>query len=161
MGTTWLPQIRITLALAFVAQTLTHLRNLFLKSPFFFINNILFSFIILHSCRSFYFVSCRFGHDAKIIHFTGAVKPWSASSQSADSLSPIMEHFKSLWWKEYLNYSTSSLTGKKIHQNSEKPQQVRTSRDLTFRCFDRLSPPVSKVKKIKCCHFRLVLKSLH
>lgn len=71
---------------------------------------------------------CRFGHNAKIVHFTGAVKPWSSGSRSHDSHSHIMEHFVSLWWKEYHSYSASSLPGKQIRQNLEKPQQVRTSR---------------------------------
>ncbi|XP_037552790.1 glycogenin-1 [Nematolebias whitei] len=39
----------------------------------------------------------QFGHNAKIVHFAGAVKPWS--SPRGDS--HLMERFASLWWKEY------------------------------------------------------------
>uniref|UniRef100_A0A3P8RJN9 glycogenin glucosyltransferase n=1 Tax=Amphiprion percula TaxID=161767 RepID=A0A3P8RJN9_AMPPE len=42
----------------------------------------------------------QFGHNAKIVHFVGAVKPWS--SHRDDSSSPTMEEFVSLWWREYL-----------------------------------------------------------
>ncbi|XP_068447177.1 glycogenin-2 [Clinocottus analis] len=41
----------------------------------------------------------QFGHDAKIVHFLGAVKPWSPGEESR---SPSMQQFVSLWWKEYL-----------------------------------------------------------
>uniref|UniRef100_A0A3P8RKU4 glycogenin glucosyltransferase n=1 Tax=Amphiprion percula TaxID=161767 RepID=A0A3P8RKU4_AMPPE len=48
----------------------------------------------------------QFGHNAKIVHFVGAVKPWS--SHRDDSSSPTMEEFVSLWWREYLSHTTSS-----------------------------------------------------
>uniref|UniRef100_A0A8D0ADZ3 glycogenin glucosyltransferase n=1 Tax=Sander lucioperca TaxID=283035 RepID=A0A8D0ADZ3_SANLU len=62
----------------------------------------------------------QFGHNAKIVHFLGSVKPWSSGSQSH---SPTMDQFVSLWWKEYntsnTSYTTSAAPG--------KPQQVPTS----------------------------------
>ncbi|KAM4710607.1 glycogenin-2 [Anableps anableps] len=48
----------------------------------------------------------QFGHCAKIVHFAGAVKPWS--SQRDDCHSHIMEQFESLWWKEYHCHTTPS-----------------------------------------------------
>ncbi|XP_017281807.1 glycogenin-2 isoform X2 [Kryptolebias marmoratus] len=41
----------------------------------------------------------QFGHNAKIVHFAGAVKPWS--SQREDFTSHFIESYFSLWWKEY------------------------------------------------------------
>ncbi|KAK9523772.1 hypothetical protein VZT92_017669 [Zoarces viviparus] len=54
----------------------------------------------------------QFGHNAKIVHFLGAVKPWSSSSQRDESCSHTMEQFVSLWWKEYLSSTPSSEAGK-------------------------------------------------
>uniref|UniRef100_A0A3B4GH09 glycogenin glucosyltransferase n=1 Tax=Pundamilia nyererei TaxID=303518 RepID=A0A3B4GH09_9CICH len=48
----------------------------------------------------------QFGHNAKIIHFLGADKPWN--SQGNSSYSHNMEQFVSLWWKEYLIHTVSS-----------------------------------------------------
>lgn len=59
----------------------------------------------------------QFGHNAKIVHFSGAVKPWSSSSQRGDSSSHTMEWFVSLWWKEYLSNTTAPVP--------EKPQQIQ------------------------------------
>nr|XP_046238085.1 glycogenin-2 [Scatophagus argus] len=69
----------------------------------------------------------QFGHNAKIVHFTGAAKPWNSSSQRDDSCSNIMEQFESLWWKEYLSYSTSSLPKKQFRQDNQnqKVQQIQ------------------------------------
>uniref|UniRef100_A0A8C2Z6I2 glycogenin glucosyltransferase n=1 Tax=Cyclopterus lumpus TaxID=8103 RepID=A0A8C2Z6I2_CYCLU len=58
----------------------------------------------------------QFGHNAKIVHFLGAGKPWS---QREESRSLTMQQFVCLWWKEYLSDTTSSTAGKQ--------QQVRTS----------------------------------
>ncbi|XP_068165671.1 glycogenin-2 [Antennarius striatus] len=49
----------------------------------------------------------QFGHNAKIVHFLGAEKPWSSSRQRDDGRSPILDQFVSLWWKEYLSHPTS------------------------------------------------------
>uniref|UniRef100_A0A3Q3W2P4 glycogenin glucosyltransferase n=1 Tax=Mola mola TaxID=94237 RepID=A0A3Q3W2P4_MOLML len=64
----------------------------------------------------------QFGHSAKIVHFTGAEKPWSSGYRRDDGRSHFMEHFASLWWKEYLSYSTSPPPGKHIRQDPEEPQ---------------------------------------
>ncbi|KAF7207024.1 glycogenin-2 [Nothobranchius furzeri] len=40
----------------------------------------------------------EFGHNAKIVHFTGAAKPWS--TQRGGCHSHIMEKFVSRWWEE-------------------------------------------------------------
>lgn len=68
----------------------------------------------------------KFGHGAKIVHFLGAVKPWSCSSQRDDSLSHTMQRFVSLWWKEYLSCTASSAPG--------KPQQIQEREaEMPFR----------------------------
>ncbi|KAM9836056.1 glycogenin-2 [Aulostomus maculatus] len=47
----------------------------------------------------------QFGHNAKIVHFLGAEKPWS--QQQATGHSHSMGDFVSLWWKEYLSHTSS------------------------------------------------------
>uniref|UniRef100_A0A3B4GLJ8 glycogenin glucosyltransferase n=1 Tax=Pundamilia nyererei TaxID=303518 RepID=A0A3B4GLJ8_9CICH len=64
----------------------------------------------------------QFGHNAKIIHFLGADKPWN--SQGNSSYSHNMEQFVSLWWKEYLIHTVSSAPVVQPKQEQEKPQQV-------------------------------------
>lgn len=39
-----------------------------------------------------------------------------------------MEHFTSLWWKEYLSFTTSPPAEKDIPPNVEQPKQVATSK---------------------------------
>lgn len=78
--------------------------------------------------------NCRFGHSAKIFHFTGAVKPWSSSSFKNEGQPPCMDHFVSLWWKEYLSHTTSPPPKKDFHQNVEPQKQVATSQKATSFC---------------------------
>lgn len=64
---------------------------------------------------------CRFGHNAKIVHFAGAAKPWS--SPRGDS--HLMEHFVSLWWKEYYwNDNHTTLSAPKTQQQPVKTPQI-------------------------------------
>lgn len=65
----------------------------------------------------------QFGHNARIVHFVGAVKPWS--SHRDDSSSPTMEEFVSRWWREYLSHSTSSAPVNQTSQGREKSQQIQ------------------------------------
>ncbi|XP_051283252.1 glycogenin-2 isoform X2 [Dicentrarchus labrax] len=65
----------------------------------------------------------QFGHNAKIVHFLGPAKPWSSSSKADDGSSHTMEHFVSLWWKEYVSHSKSSQPGEQLSQDREKPEQ--------------------------------------
>ncbi|XP_071319881.1 glycogenin-2 isoform X2 [Trachinotus anak] len=65
----------------------------------------------------------RFGHNAKIVHFLGPMKPWSCSSQRDDDTSHTMERFVTLWWKEYLSHTTPPAPGKQPSEDWEKPQQ--------------------------------------
>ncbi|XP_054479920.1 glycogenin-2 isoform X2 [Anoplopoma fimbria] len=67
----------------------------------------------------------QFGHNAKIVHFLGAVKPWSSSRQREDGGSNTMEPFVSLWWKEYNSYTASSDTAKP-KQIQEREDEART-----------------------------------
>ncbi|XP_051283251.1 glycogenin-2 isoform X1 [Dicentrarchus labrax] len=67
----------------------------------------------------------QFGHNAKIVHFLGPAKPWSSSSKADDGSSHTMEHFVSLWWKEYVSHSKSSQPGEQLSQDREKPEQIQ------------------------------------
>ncbi|XP_023282689.1 glycogenin-1-like [Seriola lalandi dorsalis] len=67
----------------------------------------------------------QFGHNAKIVHFLGPVKPWSSSSQRDDGSSHATEQFATLWWKEYLSHTTPSTPGKQPSQDWKKPQQIQ------------------------------------
>ncbi|XP_032362456.1 glycogenin-2 isoform X1 [Etheostoma spectabile] len=90
----------------------------------------------------------QFGHNAKIVHFSGAVKPWSSGSQSQ---SPTMDHFVSLWWKEY-NTSNSSYTTPAV---PGKPQQVQERETETpFR--ENLDSSISLL-----AHFSPLASRLH
>ncbi|XP_069376594.1 glycogenin-2 isoform X2 [Paralichthys olivaceus] len=66
----------------------------------------------------------QFGQNAKIVHFLGAMKPWS-SSQRDVSHSNTMGQFMSLWWKEYRNQTKPTPPGNQPTQHEEKPQQVQ------------------------------------
>ncbi|XP_034007052.1 glycogenin-2 isoform X2 [Trematomus bernacchii] len=74
----------------------------------------------------------QFGHDAKIVHFLGSVKPWSSSSQREGGHSN-MEQFLSLWWREYRSNTESSA--------AETPQQTQKK--------EAKMPVVLKMKKRK------------
>ncbi|CAI5637648.1 glycogenin-2 isoform X1 [Oreochromis niloticus] len=65
----------------------------------------------------------QFGHNAKIIHFLGADKPWN--SQGNSSYSHNMEQFVSLWWKEYLIHTVSSAPVVQPKQEQKKLQQIQ------------------------------------
>ncbi|KAI3366253.1 hypothetical protein L3Q82_009715 [Scortum barcoo] len=69
----------------------------------------------------------QFGHNAKIVHFIGPLKPWSSSSQRDDSRSHTMEQFVSLWWKEHLSFTAPSPPETQSSQDQEKLQEVRTA----------------------------------
>ncbi|XP_020507987.1 glycogenin-2 [Labrus bergylta] len=64
----------------------------------------------------------QFGHNAKVVHFIGAVKPWSTSSQREGGSSDSKGQFLSLWWQEYNGYTKSTLPEK---QEEKKPQQIQ------------------------------------
>ncbi|XP_073318643.1 glycogenin-2 [Pagrus major] len=71
----------------------------------------------------------QFGHSAKIVHFTGAVKPWSSGKDRGHSHS--MGRFVSLWWKEYLHRDPTS-SGKQTGEVLEKLQEVQEAK-MPFR----------------------------
>lgn len=73
------------------------------------------------------FFSFRFGHNAKIVHFLGPVKPWSSSSQKDGSYSDTMEQFVCMWWKEYLGHTTTSGPEKEPSEEWVETQQVPAS----------------------------------
>ncbi|XP_026157529.1 glycogenin-2 isoform X2 [Mastacembelus armatus] len=95
----------------------------------------------------------QFGHNAKIVHFLGAVKPWHSSSQRDHSSSHAMEQFVRLWWNEYLSHTTSAGPGKQPNQDEEKPRQVqepqtkipfRENLDTSNSLLAHFSPPTEK-----------------
>ncbi|XP_059183990.1 glycogenin-2 [Centropristis striata] len=73
----------------------------------------------------------QFGHDAKIVHFLGAVKPWSSSSQRGASGSQ-MDQFVSQWWKEYLSDTKPSEPEKQQQgtPTADSPNWKRTDHQL-------------------------------
>ncbi|KAM6893065.1 glycogenin-2 isoform 4-T4 [Lycodopsis pacificus] len=88
-------------------------------------------FVYNLSCSSFYSylpAFQQFGHNAKIVHFLGAVKPWSSSSQRDESCSHPMEQFVSLWWKEYLSSTPASEAG-----NQQEIQEREVEAKMPFR----------------------------
>lgn len=62
----------------------------------------------------------QFGHHAKIVHFAGAVKPWSL--QRDCSHSHIMEQFESLWWKEFHCHTTPAAPDTEPTPSRQKKQ---------------------------------------
>lgn len=71
-------------------------------------------------------ITFRFGHNAKIVHFLGPVKPWSSSSGGDAGHSDTMGRFVTLWWKEYLSHTvTKSTPREQPRQEQGKPQQVQ------------------------------------
>lgn len=89
-----------------------------------------------------FFYPGRFGHNAKIVNFLGAVKPWDSRNMRNNIHSDIMEQFVSQWWKEYLSHSILTGAEKNHSQNWEKAQQVPTSmRSLySLRCWHCYEP---------------------
>ncbi|KAF7649014.1 hypothetical protein LDENG_00148520 [Lucifuga dentata] len=67
----------------------------------------------------------QFGHNAKIVHFKGAVKPWSSgfSTQQESTHSHTVERFVSQWWKEYLSHTHTPQPVKEPAQDSDNMQQ--------------------------------------
>ncbi|XP_029941581.1 glycogenin-1-like [Salarias fasciatus] len=88
----------------------------------------------------------RFGHDAKIVHFLGSVKPWNQSRGGSGS------DFLSLWWDEYqreAGRSQEPAAAAAVEAASctpEKPQQVpqtafRENLDSSHSLLARFSAP--------------------
>ncbi|KAM9766399.1 glycogenin-2 isoform 2-T2 [Menidia menidia] len=80
----------------------------------------------------------QFGHDAKIVHFSGAVKPWS----SPDFNSHPMGRFWSLWWREYLSLSTlpsAQPQSRQRTQDQESRRPFRESLDSSMSLLARFS----------------------
>uniref|UniRef100_A0A8C6UWC1 glycogenin glucosyltransferase n=1 Tax=Neogobius melanostomus TaxID=47308 RepID=A0A8C6UWC1_9GOBI len=60
----------------------------------------------------------QFGHNAKIVHFLGASKPWNSSA--AGSSQP-MGRFVDMWWREYHAQSSSSAGSSSAHEQPDIP----------------------------------------
>ncbi|XP_036072161.1 glycogenin-2 isoform X1 [Oryzias melastigma] len=56
----------------------------------------------------------QFGHQAKIVHFSGSVKPWSRRKE--DRSTDGMERFYDLWWKEHLSQSVGKQSGRRAEK---------------------------------------------
>ncbi|KAM3585211.1 uncharacterized protein V6R79_010337 [Siganus canaliculatus] len=65
----------------------------------------------------------QFGHNAKIVHFIGAVKPWSSGGHRQAEHSHAMGHFHSLWWKEYVSQPASSPAAQRWSDGKESQSQ--------------------------------------
>ncbi|XP_013888122.1 glycogenin-2 [Austrofundulus limnaeus] len=103
----------------------------------------------------------QFGHNAKIVHFAGAVKPWS--SQTVDSNSYDMERFTSLWWKEFHHATPPApetqpcpdRQQQQIHeQEVEMPfrQNLDTSNSLLAHFSPPSKSPPSHTEETTCFH---------
>lgn len=66
----------------------------------------------------------QFGHDAKIIHFLGAAKPWSGRGSGSGSYS--MEEFVSRWWAEVLGHGPSVPSVAPPMQDHQAQEQTQT-----------------------------------
>ncbi|KAF1371998.1 hypothetical protein PFLUV_G00276920 [Perca fluviatilis] len=100
----------------------------------------------------------QFGHNAKIVHFLGAEKPWSSGSQSQ---SPTMDQFVSLWWKEYntsnTSYTRSAAPGKPQQiQERETKMSFRENLDSSISLLAHFSPLSLRLHSSSepemCCH---------
>ncbi|XP_041834771.1 glycogenin-2 isoform X2 [Melanotaenia boesemani] len=100
----------------------------------------------------------QFGHKAKIIHFTGALKPWS--SQREDRCSHMMEQFVSLWWNEFLSHTAPSVPQTQPSQSSNKQQvqdqegkiPFRKKLDWTHSLLAHFAPPSESLNSQTCSH---------
>ncbi|XP_041638036.1 glycogenin-2 isoform X3 [Cheilinus undulatus] len=75
----------------------------------------------------------QFGHNAKIVHFIGAVKPWSTSSRQQEGSTDTMAQFLSLWWKEYNGYTRTTLPEKKEAKKPKRIQKAKTKAKVVVR----------------------------
>ncbi|XP_011492779.1 glycogenin-1 isoform X2 [Oryzias latipes] len=89
------------------------LQNLHHRLPF--VYNLISS-----CCYSYLPAFTQFGHHAKIVHFTGALKPWSRQREAAPP--DPLERFWSLWWKEHLSRSAEGQPGRRA-ENQQIPEQ--------------------------------------
>ncbi|XP_028323084.1 glycogenin-2 [Gouania willdenowi] len=68
----------------------------------------------------------HFGHEAKIVHFLGAVKPWNLPKEGSGS--NAMDQFVPQWWREYQGYSASEghpTPGIQLNDGADKPPQIQ------------------------------------
>uniref|UniRef100_A0A3B3TL51 glycogenin glucosyltransferase n=1 Tax=Poecilia latipinna TaxID=48699 RepID=A0A3B3TL51_9TELE len=63
----------------------------------------------------------HFGPQAKIVHFAGAMKPWSPQRDGCHSQS--MEQFESLWWKEYHSHTPSAPDTQPTPRRPKQPKK--------------------------------------
>ncbi|KAM3857250.1 glycogenin-2 [Diretmus argenteus] len=74
----------------------------------------------------------QFGHDAKIVHFQGSVKPWSSGS-GAQVKDGAVGRFITRWWKEFISPATPVPPPKQSGPDCEKPQQIQARSQTPFR----------------------------
>lgn len=80
----------------------------------------------------------QYGHNAKIVHFQGAVKPWSSGSSAQmqeDQSHTSTAQFVTQWWKVYLSHEPLAPPKKQPEQECEKPPQQIEEREakMLFR----------------------------
>lgn len=83
----------------------------------------------------------QFGHDAKIVHFLGSVKPWNLPRDG--SRSHTLGKFVSLWWREYNSDTTSPAQDSKAPQIQEREAKmpVRENLDGSGSALAHVTPP--------------------
>ncbi|RVE55622.1 hypothetical protein OJAV_G00234510 [Oryzias javanicus] len=93
----------------------------------------------------------RFGHGAKIIHFTGAGKPWSRREE--DRPANGTERFYDLWWREHRNHSVGKPSSRRIErmwvpeQRAEVP--VRDHLDVCSSLLPHFTAPLQNQVRIR------------
>ncbi|CAL8308932.1 unnamed protein product [Merluccius merluccius] len=88
----------------------------------------------------------RYGHDARIVHFLGPLKPWLSGSgrQRRDA---GVERFVALWWKEFLQHrapapptTTQQLTQQRHTRTGEAEIPFRAKFDFSGSLLAHFSP---------------------
>lgn len=74
---------------------------------------------------------CRYGHQAKIVHFLGRNKPWNApyKQQSSTEIAPRdskgnLEQYVNLWWAEYYDHTEMNVNEPREFQDSEPTEHL-------------------------------------
>lgn len=92
---------------------------------------------------------CRYGHQAKIVHFLGRNKPWHGPSEQQTSTevpqwdsNRNLEKYVNLWWAEY--YSPTTTHTDELHelQDSEPTEHLSMLVDTPCSTHETTSPDV-------------------
>lgn len=74
---------------------------------------------------------CRYGHQARIVHFLGRNKPWHVSYKQQPSTEVAqrdsnrnLEKFVNLWWEEYYSHTKTHVNVSYELQDAEPIEQL-------------------------------------